>query len=74
MKLFNVLSEVQDMRNTINFVKDRLIYRSAKLGMSGGNLANFATLGGVTWRGIHFSRFSLWLSLCWPRFLLISKK
>ena len=62
------------MRNKLcqkafNYVKNEPNYKPSKIGISGGNLANFATLGGggVTWRGIHFSRFSLRLSLCWPR-------
>ena len=39
------------------------------MGVSSGNLANFATSGGsgITWPEIPFSKFALRLSSCWPR-------
>ena len=59
----------QYMSNPMNkealiVIQNELNYNSIKIGMSSGNLANFANLRGVTWRGIHFSRLFLRLSLC----------
>ena len=48
------------MRNKINqkafnYVKNELNYESSKIGMSAGNLANFATLGGGVQLGWEFT-------------------
>ena len=62
IELFDILSKVQGMRNrlhqkALNYIKNKPNYKLPNIGVSGGNLANFASLGVVTWRGIHFSGF-----------------
>ena len=72
-------SKAQNLTNSINkkalnSIQNELNYKSVKRGMSSGNLAKFATLRGVTWRGIDFSRFFFFAAfsmLAWT--LLISK-
>ena len=79
IKLFKILAKVQFMRNklhqkTFNDVKNGPDYKPSKIGMSGGNPANFATLGGCNLAGNSFFRIFFADFFMLAQILLISKE